>query len=114
MDLDKLPKWRLEKPKHVDEFDDRHPGCLRQLRDRGFSSDELWSLANTIAEFTLPRLIAFRENCPSEKELGPEVDKMIAAFKLIVDEKNDESEKNRKTTSEGLRAFSDNFLGLWN
>ncbi len=110
----KLPKWRLEKPRFVKETDDRHAGCVEQIRDCGFAGDELWSLYSVIIEFTLPRLVAYRENCPSEEELGPDVDKMIAAFVLIVDEEHDSSDENRRVVADGLDAFRANFLWLWN
>lgn len=67
----------------------------KKMGENWIKPTELWSLDLTIANFVLPRLIAFKKNnigYPSEfkskKEWDNVLDKMIAAFNLIINGDN--------------------------
>jgi len=94
--------------------DDRIPELKEQYKERGFDDTEIWSLYNSIAEYTLPRLKRFREihgDHPSsltKEDWNKTLDKMIKAFELILEEKSFE-----KDVEEGLGLFEIYFFDLW-
>ncbi len=103
-----------------------------QRRIRGFDDSELWSLDNSLAEYILPRLIAFKEynthGCASEffdednkedecmkwKEV---VDKMIFAFKHATNDYYiadiEENKKADEKAQEGFELFGKYYADLW-
>ena len=111
----KYRKWRLDKPYLAKNTDNRYKGFVKEIENRGFADDELWSLCGTISEFILPRLIAFSktENCVGSRK---KIKKMIKAFKLIHRDNGSWTftKEENKAVTKGLRIFSDNFMGLWN
>lgn len=101
----------------------------QQRLSNGFDETELWHLYVSIAKFVLPRLIAFKSTTKgtpcsfaSDVTWKEAIDKMIFAFKFIVDDKNlQEMDDNGnmvltedgKKCKEGLQLFTDNFFNLW-
>jgi hypothetical protein len=93
---------------------------------RGWDDSDLWSLDCTISEFIIPRLKLFRDTLsgyPGEmtmEEWEETIDDMIFAFEYVVDEKNrwepmsEEYMRKFHRYERGMRAFSDNFMALWN
>ena len=89
---------------------------------RGFSDDVTWSFDFQIAKWILPRLKRFKKIHRAypgpqltEEQWDMELDKMLSAFSLIVDENlyylsNEESEK---VIQEGLDSFRKYFQALW-
>jgi len=110
-----ISKWRRATPLHIKRTDDRYKKALKQLKTRGFSDDETWDLASTIAEFTLPRLKRFKRikpgfpGCFDHMEEWDEIlDKMIIALTAIVDD-----DRGDEQIEEGLALFGKYFMGLW-
>lgn len=115
-----MHSWELHKPLYLKKSDDRYKKHKKQLRDRGFSDAETWSLDYCVAAFTLPRLKRFREitvgtpSCFDSPEKWHEVlDKMIVAFELIVKEFDGEDEVDSDKINEGLDLFREYFRALW-
>lgn len=106
-----------------------------QRRTRGWDDSDLWSLDYTLAKWIVPRLERFKEvraGVPyiegfevcgthaqynaAELEWVRILDKMIRAFKLIIDDNDrDELVSNEEwqEVSEGLELFSKYFRNLW-
>ena len=97
----------------------------QQLESRGFDDTELWNLDNTIAEFILPRLKAFRENPVgyptnlTEKKWNKALDKIIFSLDLSL---NDDKwlnlnikERNilHKKYKKGFKLLGRYFGDLW-
>jgi hypothetical protein len=124
-----VSKWSLKEPLFLDKKDDRYESQLKQLKERGFSDTETWSLFTVIAEFVLPRLERFKEikgGYPSdltERKWNIILNKMIFAFEwAIMDgemtkEYMDLSDKERKANwkkyDEGMDLFAEWFMALW-
>lgn len=85
-----------------------------------FSNKELWNLDHTIATFILPRLIKFRETnqghpgiFESQEQWNEVLDKMILAFKKILEEFDTVDITNEDGIEEGLELFAKYFRSLW-
>jgi len=94
---------------------------LYQKLTRGWSDKDTWNLDATIAKFTLPRLLRFREleigyvEPLTETEWDATLSKMIRAMELVIYDSegavlNDDMEKE---ISEGLELFGKYFRYLW-
>lgn len=98
--------WKKDQSTQIEKL-----AKLKQQRiERGFDDTELWNLYNTIAKYTLPRLVEFRKvvnGYPPSFETFDDwldaIDKMIYAFDHIVNkEKYDEElEKSLGITWDG-------------
>lgn len=102
--------------------DKREKKFKKQRIKRGFDESETYSLCDTIARFSIPRLqefIEIYEACNMDTETRDEFIKkskmLLDAFELIT-----RAEGNRIWTpeeetrvEEGLAVFPDIFLGLW-
>jgi len=94
---------------------------LYQRYTRGFDGSELWSLDHTIADFILPRLIAFKDSQVgyprdlTEKKWDTILDKMIYAFEVKSREysDNEPTEKDWEKYDEGMALFAKHFGSLW-
>lgn len=83
--------------------------------------NDCFNLDITIAEFVIPRLIHFRDNCigyPSEfrsiKSWKKCLTKMIISFELLAsDDIFMFTEKQKKQCDEGLQLFAKYLYGLW-
>ena len=53
-------KYKLSRPMYITPADKRYDKNKKQLKQKGFSDSETWSLYNSIAEFIIPRLIRFK------------------------------------------------------
>lgn len=104
------------------EDDKREKKFAKQRKRNGFDDSETWSLHDTIAKFTLPRLKRFREitiGCPVHYEhmedWQKDLDKMITSFEHLTQENDNILWDNKKTKEidEGLDLFRENFLWLW-
>lgn len=107
--------------------DTREEQWKQQRKERGFDNRELWSLDYTIAEFVLPRLVAFRKqvpDCPcglTNKEWKHIISQMIWSFnELVNNEPNhpkgynkEELDKYFKKYNEGFKLFGKYFCNLW-
>lgn len=92
----------------------------------GFSEDETWSLYNTIAAFTLPRIRHFRKHVHGYPggitfEQWQEIlDKIIFSLEEYANENEnepkeiDETRKYWERMDEGTRLFGQYFGHLWN
>lgn len=108
------------------------PRFIKQRIRWGFDERELWSLFMTIAKFVLPRLQRLKtilHGCPQvfcmkgEKDMGVdygmkvwnrELDKMIRAFEIIIEEDDYPMEKKKiKEVEEGMDSFRKHFFSLW-
>lgn len=99
--------------------DKREPKMKKQRLERGFDDSETWSLRDTIANFTLPRLKRYRliidGFIKNNDNLYEDVDMAIRAFELVA---RDEgmlilSEEEWKEYHAGMDAFNRVFLRLW-
>lgn len=101
---------------------------LWQRLTRGFDNTELWNLDDTIAQFVLPRLKAFRNytnGVPIEynslEEWQEAIDKMIFFFESVIDNDwfwkadrtKEEMLEHEKKMHEGLELFCKNYSNLW-
>ena len=100
--------------------DARKEKFIKQLEERGFDDTETWSLDYTIARFVLPRLKRFQEikgGYPpelTEKKWTAVINKMIAAFELIIKDNFKGLTKAEFTKVEkGLALFAQYFQHLW-
>jgi hypothetical protein len=101
--------------------DKRIPKWESQIAERGFDDTEWWSLYDTIARFTLPRLKVFRTSTMSfplsitSDEWDGILDKMILAFEIIVDDDKwpASSNEDSEIVEEGIELFGKWFLHLW-
>jgi len=109
-----LDNWQSMAPERIAKYD-------VQLAQRGFDDTDWWSLYTTIAQFTLPRLIAFREGCKSypasitAEEWDEILDKMIHAFTIIASEDDwpAPTPENAAFVQEGCELFGKWFTHLW-
>ncbi len=99
--------------------DDRYEQWKGQREKFGFDEREVWNLYYRIALFIYPRLKMFRDYMVSrphtltEKEWEDILNSMLISFELIIKDKEQESEENRKIVQRGLNLFSEYFLNLW-
>jgi len=105
--------------------DPRRFNWYRQRKKRGFDDRELWSLDHTIAKFTLPRLIAFKEGrfgYPgnlTEEKWDNILDQIIWSMQAIIDEWEGGLEDIRdirtheKKINKGINLFGKYFRHLW-
>jgi hypothetical protein len=98
--------------------DAREPELIEQRLTRGFDDSETWSLRDTIANFTIPRLERYIELAGeflAEPELIEDAKKLLDALQLIA--RNDGicifDEDEEKRVEEGLGVFPKVFMGLW-
>jgi len=104
----------------------RNSKLQKELKTNGFDSSETWSLDNTIAKFTLPRLKYFRKNLHSYppgltiKKWKKIIDSMIFSLEEVANEYESAeflSIKDMKTynkkLSKGLKNFGLYFSNLW-
>ena len=112
-------EWKREEPMFLDKKDKRYKKHMSQLKKQGFSDSETWGLSVTIAEFTIPRLIRFREiefdhpaNLKSRKEWNKILDKMIKYLTAVAEEDTDYT-ANQKNYDEFFTLFKEYFLDLW-
>lgn len=119
--------WSLKKPLYLKKNDKRYKLHAKQLKERGFSDAETWSLYCPIAQFILPRLIRFREiGNGYPMGLTPEkwdaiLDEMIFAFDWILNYEEDKYEgltdeqkdSNWKRYEAGMQLFVKWFRDLW-
>lgn len=110
-------RWSVKKPLYLKETDQRYPRHLKQLKKRGFSDAETWSLDSVIAEFILPRLKRFRKiknGTPyrlTQEEWDQILDKMIYAFKYLL--KPRIITKPEEKFQEGMDLFAKYIQDLW-
>jgi hypothetical protein len=95
---------------------------MTQLVTRGFSDEDLWNLDQTIANFVLPRLKAFKEfthaypQGMTVEEWNTTMDKMIWSFDFKVNHWYDDAmhtEENTEKYNEGMDLFRKYFDNLW-
>jgi len=118
---------RLSRPMYLTPKDKRYEKQKKQLKERGFSDSEIWSLYNSIAEYMIPRLVRFRKttigypgNFESIKKWHEMLDDMIFAFVWAL-ECDDWPEELDKTAEKkhwaryrrGMKYFAEYFLDLW-
>lgn len=126
-----MSKWSVKKPLYITKRDKRYAKHLKQLKERGFSDTETWSLYSVLSEFILPRLKRFKEvtnGFPSTGDMTMEkwyeiLDKMIFSFEwaLFEDEDADaygklseeEIKENWGKYAEGMKLFAEYFRDLW-
>ena len=105
------------------EDDKREKEYKKQRIERGFDNSELWSLRDTIGNFILPRLKAFKENkvgfpaCfETDEEWRKILSKMVIAFELLVRDSGtfDLTKGEMKQYDKGMKLFHEYFLNLWN
>lgn len=99
--------------------DKRELDFKKQRIDRGFDDSETWSLRDTIAKFTIPRLERYQEianDClERDDELVKDIDCFLNAMKLMsrdngsCDLTNDEV----KQMHVGFEKFPKIFMSLW-
>lgn len=83
--------------------------------------EELWNLDFTLSKYIYPRLKAFKKMCPngypgsldSCKEWKVILDKIIAAFELLVSEEIYYSNNKKEIINEGLNLFAEYYQSLW-
>jgi hypothetical protein len=116
MDPYKIPNVNFSQSEPKDK---RWEEYKEQRHQRGFDDTELWNFDATIAKFLLPRLKRFKEitiGIPFEfssiEEWYNELDKIITAFQLIVDDDVFEVDSKLKI-DEGLDTFRKYFFNLW-
>jgi len=67
--------------------DDREEKFIEQRIERGFDDSETWSLCDTIANFTIPRLERYEEIAQDallrDDELVNEINEFLVALKLV-------------------------------
>lgn len=125
--MKKAPQWKLRKPLFITPKDKRYARHMKQLKERGFSDTETWSLDSSICHFILPRLIRFREigaGFPgglTMKEWDAMLGEMIFAFDWSLnceEEKYEglsdkETERYWKRYEAGMQLFAKWFRHLW-
>lgn len=96
-----------------------------QRRTRGWDDSETWNLDTSFEEWILPRLKRYRElycgypSYTTEQEWQLIVDKMILAFQLRKDLRDDwsiELERDpdiQQAIAEGLDLFREHYFALW-
>jgi len=129
--MKKKPEWKLTKPLYLTKKDKRYNKHLKQLKTRGFSDSETWSLYSNIAMFILPRLIRFRKIVSTHAYGGYPLgltdqkwDDMLGEMIFAFDWSITSDEKSIKMTDEevasawerykkGMQLFGEWFRGLW-
>jgi len=92
----------------------RLPGDIIYRLRKGFWRSELWSLDNTIVEFTLPRLKEFRKGLHgypmslSEEDWPHVLDEIVWAM-----ENYDELDKDEERFGDAMALFGTFFRDLW-
>lgn len=103
----------------TDEDDNREVLFVKQRLERGFDNSETWSLSDTIANFILPRLKAYKENIDEivlkdKHSKHKKVEYMIEAFEIVLAHPTYLfSPAEMKKYKRGMKAFSEYFLALW-
>jgi hypothetical protein len=129
--MKKNPEWKLKAPLYLTKKDKRYNKHLKQLKTRGFSDSETWSLYSNIAMFILPRLIQFRKIVRThayggyplgltEQTWNDMLGEMIFAFdwSITSDEKSAKMTDEEVTAAwerykKGMQLFGEWFRGLW-
>lgn len=99
--------------------DQREENFKQQRLERGFDDSETWSLCDTIANFTIPRLEAYLEFYDEviidHHGMREKTSKLLEALKLIVRDNGTRifSPEEEEKVHEGLKVFPEIFLGLW-
>lgn len=99
--------------------DKREKEFRKQRIQRGFDNSETWSLKDTIANFILPRLKAYRENIDGfivdTFGLYEKVDLSIRAFELVIKDGNGKtlSKEEWEEYDKGMIAFGEVYIRLW-
>jgi len=95
-------------------------GFIWQKITRGFSNQDLWNLDQTITDFILPRLKAFKNmTCAHPADLSFDewmlvLDKMIKSFEISSKIFSSDNLKNQnKEFDEGMKLFIKYYGGLW-
>lgn len=122
----KPPQWKLKAPLYITKKDKRYAKHAKQLKERGFSDTETWSLYSPIAQFILPRLKRFKEiaRCYPAGLTPEKWDAILAEiifaldWSLTSDEKSMEMKKEEVDTAwkrydEGMLLFAKWFRDLW-
>lgn len=95
-----------------------------QKLTRGYSDEELWSLDATFIKWILPRLKTYKEHSigypvfmKSKKKWDDELETMIKAFELYMEDPCDLGEKEREEQNEiikkGFALFGKRIPNLW-
>ena len=98
---------------------DREKLFKKQLKERGWTDEDTWSLDWTISKFILPRLKRFKEinTCypykQTKKSWDKKIDKMIKAFELASKGAWDMTTGEFKTAQEGIELFAKHYFELW-
>lgn len=100
------------------EDDDRLPGWLNQIKERGFDSTEMWNLDLAFVKFILPRLIFFRENVVPDfkdaKQLEKNLNFIIKSFKKRIEDKSCYSDRKiSREIEKAYELFGKILPGLW-
>jgi len=91
----------------------------QQRIERGFDDSETWSLVNTIAAFTIPRLERYIEIAEEvilrSEEQKEQIKAILTMMKLTA---RDEgcwmfNKKEEEQVMDGLQALTDNWFNLW-
>ncbi len=100
--------WKHERGLfYVERKDARYTQYKQIQKETGVSPDETWSLDITFANFILPRLKMYRDrNAKGQKD----IDKMIDAFTLILQETANPSEDEKNRIEQGLDLFKKHML----
>lgn len=113
-------EWKTSKPVLVNRSDKRYQLHKKQLKERGFTDAETWSLFSMIACFTLPRLKLFREKTichpigTTYEEWLSILDDMIFTFEEICkDDQLEEDDEYWTRYQKGLDLFHKYFQDLW-
>ena len=95
------------------------------------TASDLWGLTDTLTNFILPRIIAFRDmnrfgypnGVKSEKEWNKNIDQMVLAFQTLKEESEreifsyslskKELKKEKKQIEVGLQLFAKYYRNLW-
>ena len=98
--------------------DKREKVFSKQRKRRGFDDSETWSLRDTIANFTLPRLeryLEVAEEIINLDDYRDDINKFKTALELISRDKGSciWTKKEEKQVKKGLEAFPKIFIALW-
>ena len=120
-------KYKLSRPMYLKPKDKRYERNRKQLKKRGYSDSETWSLYVPIAEFIIPRLVRFRKitmSYPVEfndiKQWHEILDDMIYAFVWSLEYEDwpknlnkSEEKKHWMKCRKGMEHFTNYFMHLW-
>ena len=94
--------WKHERGlMYVKKSDKRYAQYKEIQKKTGVSPDETWSLDITFANFILPRLRMYKER----NAKNADIDKMIDAFTLILEEHINPPQDERDRIDKGLDLF---------